>query len=139
METEADPHGLVEQPDRWSLNVGAGVVTQLQIDFAFGFTLEQRLYFRVETPFAFGAEGDATEYEPEDSATLCPLLDLHQARVVAGDVFKDGRLVVRFAGGKTLFVPPHDQYEAFQVTGSRMENTKFHLIALPGGGLAEWT
>ncbi len=138
MTTEPDASGLVERPDRWILPVGEGVVTQLQIDFAFGFTVGW-LHFRIETPFAFGAEGAAAEYEPEASAALCPLLALHQARIVAGEVFKDGRLAIRFADGRTLSVQPNPQYEAFSITGSRTGEQEVRLISLPGGGLAEWT
>ena len=129
----------VDRGDRWVLPVGDGVVTQLQIDFAFGLSVEAWLHFRIETPFRYGERDRPVEYDPEDSPALCPLLELHQAQVLRAEVFKHGRLDIAFADGQVLTVASSQQYEAFQVTGERRGSEPFRLIAIPGGGLAEWT
>jgi hypothetical protein len=121
------------------LPVGDGVVTQLQIDFAFGFTVEQWLHFRIEEPFIVEDQaGVAARYDPERPGAVGPIADLHQAIATEAAVYKDGRLVVRFADGRMLSVPASEHYEAFAVTGSRADQDPFRLISLPGGGLAEW-
>jgi hypothetical protein len=129
-----DERSPVDQGDRWTVPVGEGIVTQLQVDFAFGLTVETWLHFRIETPFRYGG----MEYQPEDSSSLAPLLRLHQARVASVEVFKDGRLAVGFADGQVLTVAPIQQYEAFEVHGQSAARKPFQFVALPGGGLAEW-
>ena len=54
MASGPDTHVPVEESDRWLLPVGDGVVTQLQIDFAFGFTVEQSLHFHIGEPYKDG-------------------------------------------------------------------------------------
>jgi hypothetical protein len=128
----------LEEAERWVLPVGEGVVTQLQIDFAFGFTIEQWLRFRIGEPFIVRSASGEIECDPENPASVAPLLDLHQAVVTEAAVYKDGSLSVTFADGRLLRVPPGDHYEAFEVTGSWAGGDPFRLISLPGGGLAEW-
>jgi hypothetical protein len=129
----------VDEGDHWLLPVGEGIVTQLQIDFAFGFTVEQSLHFRIEQPFVVErAPSDSADYDPEASGSVAPLVDLHQAVVTKAAVYKDGRLVVRFGDGRVLAVRPSEQYEAFSITGSGPGQEQFRLVSLPGGGLAEW-
>jgi hypothetical protein len=67
-----------------------------------------------------------------------PLVDLHQAVVTEAAVYKDGRLRVSFADGRTLHVPAGAHYEAFEITGGTDGAEPYRLISLPGGGLAEW-
>ncbi len=113
-------------------------MTQLQIDFAFGLTIEQWLNVRIEEPFTVQTEGRLIECDPENPASVAPLLDLHQAVVVQGAVYRDGSMTLTFADGRVLQVRAGQQHEAFSVTGSRAGGEPFRLISLPGGGLAEW-
>jgi hypothetical protein len=138
MPVEPDPHDPIEESDRWLLPVGDGIVTQLQIDFAFGFTVEQRLHFRIAERFSVEDGSGTARYDPERRGSVGPLADLHGAVVTEATVYRDGRLVVCFADGRALSVPPGEHYEAFEVTGSRDASEPFRLISLPGGGLAEW-
>jgi len=134
-----DDAGLTEARGRWVVPVGEGKVTQLRIDFAFTLVLEAWIHVRIETPFSYGAPGDARQFEPSDSRSLAPLLSLHQATVTAAEIRKDGRLTMAFADGTELVVPPDDHYEAFTVTGSLPPVRRgFSLTALPGGGLARY-
>ena len=127
-----------EEADRWVLPTGDGVVTQLQIDFAFGLTIEQWLHIRIEEPFVVQTGANRIECDPETSASITPLVDLHQAVVNEAAAYKDGSLTVAFADGRVIRVAPGEHYEAFSVTGSWAGADTFRLISLPGGGLAEW-
>lgn len=64
---------------------------------------------------------------------------LHQATVKRGHVRKDGILRLEFTDGTVIVCEPHDQFEAFKVSGSLPRvRQSFKLIALPGGGLASF-
>lgn len=117
-----------------------GEVTQIRFDYAFGLVIQAGEYdvsIRISTVFTVSAGTGAAMYEPEEAASLGPLLDLHKVEVRSGEVRKDGRLRLSFADGRELTVEPHDQYEAFSVTGTaRADQPRFDLVATPGGGLA---
>lgn len=135
----AGEHRPRDEGDRWVLPTGEGVVTQLQIDFAFGITIEQWLHIRISEPFIVETDAGAIACDPEEEpGSIGRIVDLHQAIVTDASVFKDGSLTVAFADGRRLRVPADEQYEAFDVTGSRSGEEPFRLISLPGGGLAEW-
>jgi hypothetical protein len=121
------------------LPTGEGVVTQLQIDFAFGFTIEQWLHVRIGEPFIVQTNAGPIECDPEGRPeSIGRLIDLHQAVVAAASVYKDGSLAVAFEDGRTLRVPAGEQYEAFEVSGSWPGEEPFRFISLPEGSLAEW-
>jgi hypothetical protein len=120
------------------LPLDAGVVTQLQIDFAFGLTVDAGLHFRIEGPFTVEHQGDPASYEPERVGAVGPLSDLHQAVMTEAAVLLDGGLRLSFADGRTLTVPPNAEFEAFSVTGPGPSSDTFRFVSLPGGGLAEW-
>lgn len=135
----ADPaHQPREEADRWVLPTGEGIVTQLQIDFAFGLTIDQWLHIRIEGPFVVHAGEEIIECEPERPASIAPLVELHQVVVSEAAAHKDGSLTIAFADGHVMRVAADQRYEAFAITGSRAGAAPFRLISLPGGGLAEW-
>lgn len=134
-----DNAGLTEARGKWVLPVGEGKITQLRIDYAFTFVLDQWIEIRIETPFSYGAEGARHQFEPSDAPGLAPLLGLHQATVTSAEIRKDGRLTVAFADGCALVVLPDEQYEAFTVSGSLPPIRRgFRFVAVPGGGLARY-
>jgi hypothetical protein len=110
----------------------------VRFDFAFGFTVEDRLDFRIEQPFVVESESMTADCDPGSPASVAPLVDLHQAVVAEAVVYKDGRLAVCFRNGRVLTVSVSEQYKAFSVTGSSAGQEPFRLVSLPGGGLAEW-
>lgn len=132
-------HQPQERADRWVLPVGDGVVTQLQIDFAFGFTVEQSLHVKLGEPFVVETDSGPVHCDPEGAPeSMGRLIDLHQAVVSDASVYKDGSLTIMFRDGRTLRVQPGEHYEAFEVNGAWDREEPFRLISLPGGGLAEY-
>lgn len=127
--------GITKDGEAWRLAFREGVVTQLQIDFAFGFTVDAEVDFRIEVPFEAGDTGGWRAYDPEVPGAVGPLAVLHQAVVHGALVMTDGRLEVSFTNGSSLRVLPNNKYEAFSVTGPA---GSFRFVSLPGGGLAEW-
>ena len=121
----SDPSGLVDELGRWRLPVEGGTVTQLLIDYAFGFTVQVQepagdVRMRLAGRFSYeDGSGRRFEIDPEAPDTLPPLLALHQAVVSEAHAVKDGHLVVRFEDGRSIEVAPDDRYEAWQVDGSR--------------------
>lgn len=128
----------IELEDRWLLPLAAGVVTQLQIDFAFGITVDSGLHFRIGGPFVVDSQGSVSHFDPERIGSVGPLADLHQAVVTEAAVLLDGGLRISFADGRSLRVAPSAEHEAFSVTGPGPGADTFRFVSLPGGGLAEW-
>jgi hypothetical protein len=132
------PTHPIKAEDRWLLPLAVGVVTQLQIDFAFGLNVDAGLQFRIEGPFTVERQGDVAHYDPQRVGAVGPLTDLHQAVMTEAAVLLDGGLRLSFADGRTLTVPPSEEFEAFSVTGPGAGSDAFRFVSLPGGGLAEW-
>ena len=133
---------LAEGRGRWVLPIIGGEVTQVQIDFAFGFVVVTygddpvSVSIRIETEFKVQLEGVTLTFDPEATAELGRLVTLHKAVVEEAYVVKDGHLVVRFADGRAIEVAPHGQYEAWTVSGDLQPiERRFSLIALPSGGV----
>jgi hypothetical protein len=137
--------GPTDLGDRWDLPVGrtagerVGGVDQLRVDFAFTLVISTVLEIRIETAFSVTSAGVEVVFDPEDTRSLGPLLDLHEAGVLAATLSKTGTLRVEFQDGRSLRVEPDDRYEACTVQlrapgGDR----RFEFIVLPGGGLAEF-
>lgn len=137
--------GPTDLGDRWDLPVGwaagerLGEVDQLRIDFAFTLVVSTLLEIRIETAFSVTSAGVDVVFDPENTRSLGPLLDLHKMRVVAATLSKAGTVRVEFQDGRLLRVEPDGRYEACAVRlrapgGSR----RFEFIVLPGGGLAEF-
>ena len=114
---------LAEGRGRWVLPIIGGEVTQVQIDYAFGFVVvtygddPASVRIRIEAEFKVQLEGVTLTFDPEDTADLGRLVTLHKAVVEEAYVVKEGHLVVRFADGRAIEVAPHGQYEAWTVSG----------------------
>lgn len=135
--------GPADLGDHWDLPVVAaagdriGEVDQLRIDFAFTLVIRTVLEIRIETAFTVDSAGVDVVFDPENTRSLGPLLDLHKVGVIAATLSKAGTLRVEFQDGRLLSVEPDDRYEACAVrlrtpAGGR----RFEFYILPGGGLA---
>jgi hypothetical protein len=138
----SDRGGLVDELGRWRLPVAGGIVTQLLVDEAFGFRIQQQepighVTVEISCRFTFDDGNQRFEVDPEAKETLLPLLSLHKVIVSDAYAVKDGHLIVRFAEGRSIEVGPDDRYEAWEVHGTRPSITReFKIIAVPAGGLA---
>ena len=89
---------------------------------------------RVEQPcLPSGPGGDETRITPGDPGSAVALVALVGARIDAITITAAGVLRVTVAAGRRIIVPPHDAYEAWQVSGEG-----WLIVCLPGGGLAEF-
>lgn len=79
--------------------------------------------FRVRRP-----DGSVVPGDPDLPADLVPLLVLAGRTVTRASFAAD--LVVEFDDATVLTVPPHDEYEAWEVRGAR----GLLVVASPGGG-----
>lgn len=123
--------------------MAGGEVTQVQIDYAFGLTIETydeikaSNVVRISTGFDYEADGVVTTIDPEHTTQLAPLITLHKATVEEGYAIEDGHLVIKFSDGRAIRVAPDEQYEAWQVSGHLPPiERKFSLIGVPGSGVA---
>lgn len=132
--------------DHWALPLGlhvdgeVGEVDQLRIDYAFTLVISGLVEIRIGTEFAMGSADGEVVYDPEDTASLGPLLTLHKAEVSSVTVSKAGVVRVEFVDGRMLRVEPHEQYEscAVNLNGPR-GGRRYAYVVMPGGGLAEFS
>lgn len=123
---------LQDQKDHWHLAFQAGLLQLIQIDFRLGLFLSDasgKAQLFVETPCRLKGPSIDVILDPAKSPSLAPILPLFNAEVIAIAARKTGKLEVRFGGGHTLEVDPHDTYEAWQLGCS----TGVMLVCSPGG------
>lgn len=113
------------------------VVTQLRFDFAFTLAFDADIQIRIETGFTVASPGGELEtFDPEaDLARMGSLLTLHQAEVRTAGTDEIGNLRLDFSDGRALQCRPHQQYEAWNLSGK----DGLLYVCLPGGGLAIWS
>ena len=128
-----------EEPASFALPLQEGLVTQLQFDFAFGIHIDASVHVRIEGPFVLDRAGASQTYDPEQTTSLGPLLELRGSIVTDGLAAADGSLSLRFADGSHLLVPPDQHYEAFTINGREaLSQGGFLIVSKPGGGLSIW-
>jgi Family of unknown function (DUF6188) len=130
---------LVEQPDRWTLDMTGAVVTQCRFDHAVTLLVDLSpgsVELRIEQPMEFErADGTLGVPLQGTAAQMAPALELLQQEPTSLEAYKDGRLRVHFAGGGRLAVEADPDYEVWTLTGPG----GLRLVCLPGGDLAVWT
>jgi hypothetical protein len=130
---------LTELDDRWILPFRGLVVTQIQVDFAFGLTLENRGAVRIESTAvlswaAAGANPEKIVLEPSRQEIAAGLA-LFNTTVLSAVAFKPGGLQIAFSNGRLLRVDPDPNYEAWTANGPG----GMLFVAMPGGDLAIWS
>lgn len=111
-------------------------VDRVSFDYALVLHTDQGAELRVETPGTVTeSDGTRTAFDPEapgDSARV--LLRLLHATVSRAERTAGGTLLVTLDNGLGLDVPPHDDYEAWEL--SFTDGRK--VVCMPGGELATW-
>ncbi len=130
---------LIEQPDRWIIDVQELEVTNICIGYMFGLDFWSRddsLYLQIEQQFLFKTKEREHILSPERGPEeVIPLLSVLHIGLRSAIVFKDGRLELTFTNGSELSVPASsNKYEAWNISGKN----GFKFVSLPGGGLAVW-
>jgi len=72
---------------------------------------------------------------PETRESIGDMLRLFGQVVARVAAFKNGSLVLDLADGRSLLVPPSDQYEAWNL-GAGAHGL---IVSTPGGGLSVWS
>jgi hypothetical protein len=106
----------------------------LRIVFDAGDRVEPALYADLgEFEFSDDA-GERDEVDPEDPATVGPVLRAVGKQIQAVDT-EGGTLSLLFSDGSRVRCGPHDDYEAWQVVGG---STHQLVVCMPGGAVAVW-
>jgi hypothetical protein len=127
---------LREETDHFVLPLVGGVVDQLSIDFAFTLVVDGTHTVRMSRPLRYHDGSVEHVVDPADIESVVPLLGLHQAVVREARADKDGTLLLRFDGARTIVVTPDEEYEAWEVSGGMPPVTPdFQIICPPGGGV----
>jgi hypothetical protein len=130
------PRVLTEHEDRWIMPFRGLVVTQVQVDGAFGLNLNDVGAVRISNTAMLGwvrvaAKPDESRFEPERQDVAAGLA-LFNTKVLSAVAFKSGHLRIVFNDGHLLRVSPDERYEAWTATGP----DRMLIVSLPGGGLA---
>jgi Family of unknown function (DUF6188) len=91
----------------------------------------------IETPFiVITAKGEERTVDPSITTSLVPLLELYPDALMAATVGSDATLQLHLSSGASLVVPPHPEFEAWQVNG----RDGSLVVCTPGGAnLAVWS
>ena len=114
------------------------MVTQCGVDY--GFTLvimdgNDSLEVRIEQRFELALPSGTVRFDPAGDPTMIgPALAVLHAAVNEVIAFENGRLVVSFADGRELCVPPNEDYEPWTLVGP----DGLRIVSMPGGELAIW-
>lgn len=115
--------------------VGSSVI-RLCFDHALTILTSSSYEFRIETTSTFDLAGAGSiAFEPEGpgevAAELLTLLDMEVTDAVVDD---SGLLRLKFGENAQLATGPHDEYEAWTMSGPGGER----VICKPGGGVTTW-
>ncbi|WP_222704609.1 DUF6188 family protein [Actinomyces polynesiensis] len=121
---------------RWVLETCSDPTVSLELDYAVSLRRRDGLVVRIEQPLVLRtADGAEALIEPNgDVGALAPLLQLVRDELVRGIVEPDGHLLLSFESGYSIVVSPSAAFEAWEVSAP----DGLRLVALPGGGVAEW-
>jgi hypothetical protein len=132
---------LAEIHDGWQLLVHDAQVGQVAV----GHELRIVLYgdngesaeITIATPFRvrYGESGTWSEIDPEtdDSSLGQLILNLRNRSLLGGFAQRAGTLSLELAGPVAIQVPPHPQYEAWDVDAKQ-----FKIVGVPGDEPAVW-
>jgi hypothetical protein len=113
-------------------------VSRCIVDYRFGFEFindGEEISVWVGSHFQLRQKAEEWDVDPENKNTgLCRALILFGKIATRALAFSDGRLEIAFTDDIVLSVPPHPQYEAWELYGSSGRR----IISTPGGGLAIW-
>lgn len=83
----------------------------------------------------FGAQQVVVDAE-QDPPSIAPLLDLIRTATVTQVIMSaPAELQVDFTSGHRIDVPSHPHFEGWELVGP----DKMMLVAMPGGGFAQWS
>jgi hypothetical protein len=129
---------LIDDRDGWLISFQAGLVQMIQIDYRLGLLLSDgkaSTNIHISTLGRLTWPGGEALLEPEETASLSPILPLANKGVRSVTIRATGHLRVEFAGGHVLEVAPDDQYEAWQL-GCSVGARGVMMVCSPGGSVA---
>ena len=106
----------------------------LRLVFDLGDRVEPALYADLGSLEFVDREGNQHRIDPEDPATVGPVLRTVGRQIEAVDC-RRGTLTLAFSDASRLRCDPHNDYEAWQVAGGSPQHL---VVCMPGGELAVW-
>jgi hypothetical protein len=125
---------IVERNKDWIIPLSRAKLDVVQVDYRLILKVSsanEQVQITIETSAQMiDSQGLSVELEPEDAKTLCPALSLVNAEIDEVAITEHGLLSVSFIGGLRLQAPPHEEYEAWQISSN-----SFLVVCPPGGGV----
>lgn len=129
---------IVEQCDRYVLQLDGATVDRCYVDHAFGLVIlvaGQAVEVRIEGEFQLFRGSVELRLSASRARELGVALELFAQAIGEIVARKDGCLEVDFMDGSRISVAPDTDFEAWQVAGPG----GLLLVGLPGGGVSIWT
>jgi len=126
-----------EEADRYVIPIGGRPVSRIYLDGRFGLCFYSggpTTEISIGSRMRFVEQEQSSIADPQEPATLVPVLRLFGRRVTSAYAFKDGSLRVEFQDGSRLEVDPGEKFEPWEV--SAQDGLK--IVSTPGGGIAFW-
>jgi hypothetical protein len=121
--------GTVVASGQAGIDLPACDITFVRVDHQLRFQLED-LEVVVGGAFRLEVDGERWDLDPGDRSGLGPVLALYPDSLAVA-VDEHDTLTLRFVGGAVLRVPPHPQYEAWELRGPGRRL----VVGNPGGEL----
>jgi len=129
---------LNANPENWSFDCRDCVVQMIQIDFRLTLIIADgcdSVRTTIESIGKLHLDGKEYLFDPEQTASLAPILPLFNAAVSGITLTSNGKLQVCFVSGSTIEVNASDQCEAWDV-GCLINGVGHLFVCAPGGEVA---
>lgn len=128
---------MTKQTEWRTWNLKGLKVTQLRFDYRFHvdmWSLQRELHVAFGTQLTWHSPtGEEQVFDPEQVASLCPLLLLLHRPMAEFAASDEGRCVLKFEDGTELRSEPHKSYEAWESHGSDDLEDASMLCGVGGG------
>src|SRR5258707_382562 len=117
-----------EFEDRRVWALGGHEITRLCLDYRFSIEIwwgeegspDNNVTIQIGNRFLLRRGGKPIEIDPEQIETVVPALDILHKPVDSLAAYRDGRLVLRLAGGDEILVEKDSSYESWETHGIGM-------------------
>jgi hypothetical protein len=129
---------MTPTPKMLPLKIPLVELSVVHIDFAISlqFAGDATTVLRVELPFKLMSGDNEIAIDPSVHATIPAVLDLFQVQLMSATAEQDGTLLLKFANGVDMVVPPdrNERYESWSLSGAG----GYLVVCKPSGGLSTW-
>lgn len=129
---------LQNEDDFWNFTFENCEVQIILIDFRLGLIMSENtdeLRLEIGSQCHLNQSGVDTLLIPEETTSLAPVLSLFRAKVLEIEIQRTGKLSIRFEEGRSLYIVPDPDYEAWELGCPSIDML---FVCLPGGEVSQF-